>query len=122
MSTSQEVIDFEIPNNEDINLISAIDPKSEILFKYPPKELQTSYVSAMEWPPKFVSSPQIYDCVIDEQAVAMSGFAFRSEVFNGTNYCIWERSEGAAGSTYTDYQLPDYFSERRKLCGDAFYA
>lgn len=100
----EEVSQIDIQNNEDTKLISAIDPKSGISFTYPDK-LQTSYVSSLEWPPKFVSSLQPFNCDIDIQTAAMSGFASRKEIFNDTDYCIWERSEGAAGSSYTDYQI-----------------
>lgn len=83
---------------------TAIDEKSGISFSYP-NNLGYEYVSASDWPPRFISSYAPIDCELDEQTQAMSGLTDRTETINGASYCIWERNEGAAGSTYTNYQV-----------------
>jgi hypothetical protein len=80
------------------------DEKSGILFTYP-TDLDSQYISVSEWPPRFISSFAPIDCELDEQTKAMSGQTDTTATINGTSYCIWERNEGAAGSTYTNYQV-----------------
>lgn len=80
------------------------DPKSGITFTYP-EELPMSYITAQEWPPRFVLNGGPFNCDIDEQTAAMSGFSGREQKMRGDVFCIWDRSEGAAGSVYRDYQI-----------------
>jgi len=90
-------------NNIDSNA-TMTDEKSGIFFSYP-TTLDSNYVSTEEWPPRFISSYAPIDCELDEQTQAMSGLSYSTETINGTSYCIWQRNEGAAGSTYTNYQV-----------------
>jgi len=83
---------------------TASDEKSGIEFTYP-TEFDYQYVSKSEWPPRFISSYAPIDCELEEQTKAMSGLEDETRIINGTTYCIWTGNEGAAGSTYTNYQV-----------------
>lgn len=106
--------------------ITATDPKSGVVFMYP-EHFAYPYISAAEWPPRFTNSDTPIACELDEQTIAMSGFSSRTETINNTPYCIRERSEGAAGSRYTTYEVvykkdDDYltmsFTVRYPQCGN----
>lgn len=88
----------------DTGMLTTTDPKSDITFTYP-ENLPTTYITAQEWPPRFVLNGGPFDCDIDEQTAAMSGFSGREQKMRGDVFCIWDRSEGAAGSVYRDYQI-----------------
>ena len=121
---SQNATSTENKNEEGI---TTSDSKSGVVFTYP-ENLDYQYVSAESWPPRFINSDNPIRCELDEQAVAMSGFTvFRTEIINGTSYCIRERSEGAAGSVFVDYEViyqkdSDYltmsFTLRYPQCGN----
>lgn len=100
-ASTSEVAATTQPRTE---LISAVDPKSGIAFEYP-QTLSTEYIEATMWPPTFINSMGAYNCTVTEQMTAMSGYTSREEVYNQTNYCIWERSENTAGSEHKDYQI-----------------
>lgn len=90
------------------------DPKSDISFKYP-TELGSQYVTARDWPPTVTNVGKSFACAIDESAEAMSGYKAEQTSYSGQPYCVWSRTEGAAGSTYTEYQITtqrdgDYFT------------
>ena len=80
------------------------DEKSGIMFTHP-TSIDNQYISAVEWPPRFISSFAPVDCELDEQTQAMSGLSYKTQIINGTSYCIWTREEGAVGSIYTNYQV-----------------
>lgn len=103
-TTTTETADQNTAPTDNQATATMTDEKSGIMFNYP-EELNYDYVSAQEWPPRFISSFAPIDCELDEQTQAMSGQTYQTEIINGTSYCIWERSEGAAGSVYTNYQV-----------------
>lgn len=69
-----------------------------VTFKYPPA-LATPYVSLTTWPPE-VSRSTGYGCIEGNQ----NGFKNEEKTIRGTTYCVSMISEGAAGSTYVDYE------------------
>ncbi|HEY0011008.1 MAG TPA: hypothetical protein VGB97_03850 [Candidatus Paceibacterota bacterium] len=70
---------------------------STLSFKYP-KELPTTYIRVAEWPPKILRG-EAFACEEGETEIG----ATREERINGKIYCVTSISEGAAGSTYTEY-------------------
>jgi hypothetical protein len=46
-----------------------------------------------------------FTCALAEGTKAMSGYSAKEETYNDTTYCVWQKAEGAAGSTYTEYQV-----------------
>ncbi|MFN3188032.1 MAG: hypothetical protein ACK42D_00600 [Candidatus Paceibacteria bacterium] len=83
---------------------TATDENSGIMFTYP-DNFNYQYISTEVWPPHFISSYAPIDCELDEQTQSMSGLSYKTQTINGRLYCIWTRNEGAAGSTYTNYQV-----------------
>lgn len=69
-----------------------------LTFRYP-DPFPGSYVSAATWPPE-VERTAGYAC--DEGTNQF--FHTEEKVINGTTYCLSKVSEGAAGSTYIDYE------------------
>ena len=64
--------------------ITATDEKSGITFSYP-KELGYTYVTASQWPPRFVNSLGPIACDLDEQTQAMSGATSSMQTINGNS-------------------------------------
>lgn len=85
-------------------LSTTTDQKSGIEFSYP-KDLGYTYVTPTQWPPRFVNSLEPIACDLDTQTQAMSGATSSTQTINGNSYCVWQTSEGAAGSVYVTYQL-----------------
>lgn len=69
---------------------SASDPSQGITFRYP-APFETKYIAAQDWPPALEVLPQAESC------------AGATRQIGERSYCVVESSEGAAGSTYTEY-------------------
>lgn len=69
-----------------------------ISFEYP-ETLSTTYIRPVEWPPKVAVSEGSISCDAVETEIGMT----RPVTVEGRTYCVTTRSEGAAGSMYTDY-------------------
>ncbi len=85
----------ECPNPTPTQLegwMTAKDSINSISFQYP-KELQATYIHTVDWPPKAAISNAVFTC----------NNAGLVTIINGQQYCITKVSEGAAGSTYTNY-------------------
>lgn len=104
---------------------SAIDPESGITLRYP-EVLPTTYVRALDWPPRIVRYPQVFSCVEAGSEIERAG---RTElrIINNHTYCVTTMTEGAAGSIYTQYAyvwargdetLALTFSTRAPQCGN----
>lgn len=101
------------------------DEAAGFTFTYP-VTLGTNYVTPQQWPPTFTKATSTESCEPDEKEDA-SATTSSATTFNGVNYCLRERSEGAAGSRYTTYavsfpkgneQLIMHFSLRRVQCAN----
>lgn len=93
------------------------DKKSGVAFKYPLTLSNSDYLTAREWPPQFTVTKEAYACVATAATSTASSFT-REETFNGNTYCVTERKEGAAGSTYTEYKVA--FAKEEKLLTMSF--
>jgi hypothetical protein len=72
--------------------------QGNVSFSYPEK-LPTSYMHEVDWPPKVAVTSAAFACEEGETEIG------RTHAFDagGQTYCVTTRSEGAAGSMYTDY-------------------
>jgi hypothetical protein len=77
------------------------DASSGISFRYP-KELGTQYIHPTDWPPKGIVTEGIFSCSESGSEINIEGQTKKWEI-NGRIYCITKKSEGAAGSIYTNY-------------------
>ncbi len=77
------------------------DPVKGITFKYP-ENLETSYINAVDWPPKVQIQDGSFACLEAGKETEQSGQT-KLENINNKNYCVTKETEGAAGSTYTQY-------------------
>jgi len=70
-------------------------------FQYPEK-LPAQYISVAEWPPEIIETEGELIC---QETPLESSFPLRimQKTINNSVYCIRAMSEGAAGSTYTEY-------------------
>jgi len=69
-----------------------------VTFEYP-ETLSTTYIRAIDWPPKVTVTDSAISCEAGETEIGMT----KQIDINGRTYCVTTRSEGAAGSMYTDY-------------------
>lgn len=78
-----------------------IDPKTGLSFQYPEK-LSTKYIDVVDWPPQIQVLNKPFTCTETGSEIAPAGKTEKRMV--GSNaYCLTQESEGAAGSTYTQY-------------------
>lgn len=77
------------------------DSVKGISFKYP-ADLGTTYISTVDWPPQIEIVDQPYKCTAAGSQIQPAGET-KEETINGHTYCVTRESEGAAGSTYTQY-------------------
>lgn len=75
---------------------------SGISFKYP-KDLGTTYIGTTDWPPALNIYDKPFSCTGGGTSETMPAGQTKSEIVNGRTYCVTKESEGAAGSTYTQY-------------------
>ena len=69
-----------------------------VTFNYPEK-LSTTYIRAIDWPPKVAATKESISCEAGETEIGMTKIV----IAQGREYCVTTQSEGAAGSMYTDY-------------------
>ncbi len=77
------------------------DTKAGVSFKYP-ETIPTSYISLVDWPPKVQVLAQAFSCTSAGVETAQAGQT-QKMIINDHTYCVTKESEGAAGSTYTNY-------------------
>jgi hypothetical protein len=75
--------------------------KDGITFKYP-ATLDTKYISTVDWPPQIAISNDPFVCTTAGVETERAGGTEKVSI-NGHEYCVTKVSEGAAGSTYTQY-------------------
>ncbi|EKD23757.1 MAG: hypothetical protein ACD_81C00186G0011 [uncultured bacterium] len=80
---------------------TATDTKNGISFRYP-ETLSTTYMRAFDWPPQVQIVDGALSCVNTGKEIERAG---RTELrmVDDRAYCVTALSEGAAGSTYTQY-------------------
>ncbi len=72
-----------------------------VSFKYP-KTFPTTYLHPVDWPPQVQILDEAFSC--NEAGVEIERAGKTSlHTINGTTYCVTKVTEGAAGSTYTQY-------------------
>lgn len=62
--------------------------------------ITTEYVHAEAWPPQLVTTLGVVTC----EPSQANGQTVAWRVIGGREYCVVSTSQGAAGSTYTEYQ------------------
>ncbi len=101
------------------------DGASGVSFRYP-RELETSYIRLVDWPPSVAVDAGPIECVAAGDETARAGRTDPVTV-NGETYCVTRVTEGAAGSIYTlyAYAIPVgddvvflRFSSRAPQCGN----
>lgn len=70
-------------------------------FKYPEK-LTTQYISTVDWPPQVQVVDEKFTCTEAGNEIDRAGKTEKRTVDN-RNYCVTRKTEGAAGSIYTQY-------------------
>lgn len=70
-------------------------------FEYP-NDFGTKYISIVDWPPVLNISKDKYSCTQAGNEVERAGQT-EEKIVNGHKYCVTKVSDGAAGSTYTQY-------------------
>ncbi|MES2315835.1 MAG: hypothetical protein V4486_03865 [Patescibacteria group bacterium] len=74
---------------------------SGVTFKYP-ETLNTTYMHALDWPPQVQVIEGPFVCTNAGDEAARAGVT-QQKTINGHSYCVTTVTEGAAGSTYTQY-------------------
>ena len=87
-----------------------------VSFKYP-ETLTTTYIHPVDWPPQVQILNEPFACVEAGLEIARAGRTEKRTVDNRV-YCRTIESEGAAGSTYTNYAYA--FSKKNKTVILAF--
>ncbi len=77
------------------------DSKQGVSFTYP-ESLLTTYIHPVDWPPQVNILNETYSCTEGGTEIARAGQTSKRLV-NNREYCVTKESEGAAGSTYTNY-------------------
>jgi hypothetical protein len=80
---------------------TSTDSKQGITFKYP-GVLGTKYISTQDWPPVAAVTNEKVTCTSAGEEEAQAGET-KTITVNGHEYCVTKVSQGAAGSTYTQY-------------------
>ena len=71
-----------------------------VTFSYP-TSFDSDYIHPQTWPPQVTVTAGPYMC---QSMATSSDFKIVSErIINGQQYCVTKQTEGAAGSSYTDY-------------------
>ena len=73
-----------------------------------PAQLGTTYMRAVEWPPRVTTEPGAFTCF--ETQTSPLGVTTK-RIIGGVQYCVTTQSEGAAGSTYVTYT---YLTEKEQ--------
>lgn len=77
------------------------DSVKSLSFKYPAK-LMTTYIRAVDWPPKINVTVGPFIC-LSAGSLNAPGGQTQKQTINGNEYCVTKESQGAAGSIYTLY-------------------
>ncbi|MHB8651782.1 MAG: hypothetical protein ACYC8S_01470 [Minisyncoccota bacterium] len=80
-----------------------------IVFQYPPS-LPTTFISAVEWPPKVIVVPGPFLCMQTGEGSTLPK-KIEQKTIDGRAYCVTSDTQGAAGSLYTHYQYATMMGE-----------
>lgn len=83
------------------NWKTSTDPVTGSSLRYP-ETIPTTYIHTVDWPPKLQLVEGPFTCIQAGQEIDRAGKT-ESRVINGKDYCVTTLTEGAAGSTYTQY-------------------
>lgn len=83
------------------NWTNTTDAKSGISFSYP-SDFGTQFIRPQDWPPVLNVYNEVLGCTEAGSTIDGAGKT-QKIVVNGNEYCVTEKVEGAAGSTYTQY-------------------
>ena len=89
-NTDTDIADWKTSTNPD-----------GVLFQYPEK-LSSTYITAVDWPPKVTVSTSAHTCLDTGSATSSVGITEKRMV-NTHEYCRTTESEGAAGSIFNTY-------------------
>jgi len=78
------------------------ETQGEVTFSYPP-QLPTTYITALDWPPKITTLGTPFSCTEGGDSEAIPAGMTRKVVVNGNTYCSTRQLGAAAGSRYTMY-------------------
>ncbi len=107
------------------NWTNTNDSKSGISFSYP-SDFGTEFIRPQDWPPVLSVLNSAQSCKETGSEITQEGKT-KKIVVNGNEYCVTEKVEGAAGSTYTEYAFAKTkdnkteiltFSSRATQCGN----
>lgn len=89
---------------------TSTDVSTGVSFKYP-EQLSTTYIHSTDWPPHIDISTAEFTCTEAGTETARAGKT-EKKMINGHEYCVTVLTEGAAGSTYTQYAYATHIGER----------
>jgi hypothetical protein len=84
------------------SLVSMDEVRTTNATLFAPTAWGTAYVHPFAWPPEVTFLKKAYACTAGGKQTAQGGKT-DEQVFFGHTYCVTTESEGAAGSTYTNY-------------------
>jgi hypothetical protein len=89
------------PGEVDNDWQAMTDIETGVTFRYP-EQLLTEYIHTYDWPPKAQVLSEVFTCT---EAGAETDRAGQTEkrMVDHREYCVTKITEGAAGSTYTQY-------------------
>ncbi len=77
------------------------DQEQKIRFKYP-RQLIADFISPQDWPPQVLISTENFTCTTTPETSSLPNRVIKRLV-DDRAYCVSAMSEGAAGTTYTEY-------------------
>jgi hypothetical protein len=91
---------------------TSTDEKQGVSFQYPDQFATTTYIHTVDWPPQIAILTGPLTCTEGGSEIMQAGQT-QQTIINGHEYCLTRESEGAAGSTYTQYAYA--FSKNDKV-------
>jgi hypothetical protein len=93
------------------------ETQGEVTFSYPP-QLTTTYITALDWPPKVSELGVPFSCTEGGDSEAIPAGMTRKLLVNGHTYCVTREVGAAAGSRYTMYSY--IFAKEGKVYAATF--
>lgn len=78
-----------------------------------------TYIRTVDWPPKLEIKNNPFTCISAGKETDTAGQTVK-KIINGNNYCVTKVSEGAAGSTYTQYTYTTEVETEKKVFSYTF--
>lgn len=89
------------PDYVDASWKTVEDEASGLTFRYPEK-LSTQYIDIVDWPPEVQVLNEAFECIEAGNEIDRAGET-EKRIVDDRNYCVTRKTEGAAGSMYTQY-------------------